>query len=126
MVASAIGATVFEKHFKLDSDYKSIDSHFSMQISKLKDYRYYINSGREMTLEKKKRFQKYIVKKKRISNRSLYIIKNIKKGETLKQYHVKSVRPGLSLHPRFLKNIIGKKTKLNLKMGSRIKLSYFS
>lgn len=126
MVASAIGATVFEKHFKLDNDYKSIDNHFSMPISKLKDYRHCINSGKEMIRSENKHYKKYIEKKKRMSNRSLYISKNIKKGETLTQYHVKSVRPGLSMHPKYLKYIVGKKTKLDLKIGSRIKLSYFS
>jgi pseudaminic acid synthase len=33
-VAVAVGATIIEKHFKLDGDQNSIDSHFSVPISK--------------------------------------------------------------------------------------------
>ena len=35
--AVALGATIVEKHFKLDNDDKSVDAHFSLDISKLKN-----------------------------------------------------------------------------------------
>ncbi len=124
-LASYLGATVFEKHFKLDNDQKSIDEHFSMKVSELKNYRESIDIGRKM-------FKSFLFSgfnkinlKKKISNRSLYISKNILKGQTLTLEHVRSVRPGYSLHPKYLNKIVGKKIKKNLKKGSRIKLSFF-
>ena len=45
--------------------------------------------------------------------------------KTLTKEYVKSVRPGYSLHPKYLNKIIGKKLRKNLKKGSRIKVSFF-
>ena len=125
ILASYLGATVFEKHFKLDDDRKSIDEHFSMKVSQLKSYRKNIIIGKKLFNSFSFSGFNKINSKKRISNRSLYISKNILKGQTLTLEYVKSVRPGYSLHPKYLKKIIGKKIKKNLKKGSRIKLSFF-
>ena len=43
------------------------------------------------------------------AKRSLYVCKNIKKGEKFTINNVRSVSPGLSLHPKYLKNLFGKK-----------------
>lgn len=125
ILASYFGATVFEKHFKLDKDKKSIDEHFSMKVSDLKKYRKNIEIGKKLIDGKKFSQFKNISKKKLNSNRSLYVSKKIKRGDKLKIDHVKSVRPGHSLHPKFLGKIIGRKVKKNLSVGSRIKLYDF-
>ena len=44
-------------------------------------------------------------------SRSLYISKEIKKGEIASKENIKSVRPGYSLHPKHLPQILGKKAK---------------
>ena len=125
IIASYLGATVFEKHFKLNDDIKSIDQHFSMKVSKLKSYRDSIEIGKKIYKSSNLSGFDNISKKKKISNRSLYISKEIKKNQILTKLHVKSVRPGYSLHPKFLTKIIGKKSKRKLGVGSRIKLKYF-
>ena len=125
IVASYLGATVFEKHFKLNDDKNSIDQHFSMKISELREYKNSINIGKKIHKTYSFSGLKKILKKKKISNRSLYISKKIKKGDILKKEFVKSVRPGHSLHPKYLDKIINRKVKKNLTIGSRIKLSYF-
>lgn len=126
-LASYLGATVFEKHFKIDDDKKSIDSHFSMNISELKKYKESILIGKQLSKENKKKNMnsKYILKKKQISNRSLYICKNIKKNQILTKEFIQSVRPGYSLHPKHLSKILGKKVNKNLSIGSRIHLVDF-
>lgn len=124
-LASYLGATVFEKHFKLNNDRKSIDEHFSMNVSELKNYRKNIIIGKRMFNSFSFSGFSQINLKKKISNRSLYISKNILKGQILTKEYVKSVRPGYSLHPKYLNKIIGKKLRKNLKKGSRIKVSFF-
>ena len=42
-VAVTQGATIIEKHFKVDSDNSSIDSHFSMKLSNLKKFKKDLN-----------------------------------------------------------------------------------
>ena len=56
--------------------------------------------------------------------RSLYIVKKIKKNEKINNSNVKSIRPSFGLHPKHLKNIIGKKVKKTLQVGDRVNLSY--
>ena len=48
----------------------------------------------------------------------MYVSNEIKKREKLTIYNIKSIRPGHGLHPKFLKKILGKTVKKNLKYGS--------
>ena len=56
------------------------------------------------------------------SRRSIYICKDMKKNDEINTYSIKSIRPGLGLHPKFLKKILGKTVKKNLKYGSPLLL----
>ena len=122
-VAVAVGATIIEKHFKLDNDKVSIDSAFSMNLSLLKNFKSDICNikkclGKE-TLDIPKS-----VKKNYNGRRSLYISTYIKKGEKFTDNNIKSVRPSYGIHPKFLFKIIGKKSKKNLSAGDRLKIEY--
>ena len=119
MVAVTQGATIIEKHFKVDSDNSSIDSHFSMKLSNLKKFKKDLNDI-EIILGKKKLILTESAKKNFSGRRSLYIAKKILKGEKFTLDNLKSVRPGFSLHPKYLKSILGKKSLKNLKAGDRI------
>ena len=63
-----------------------------------------------------------ISKEQKNSRRSIYISNDIKKNEKITVDNVKSVRPGFGLHPKFLKKILGKSVKKNLKYGSPLNL----
>ena len=52
-------------------------------------------------------------------SRSLYIAKDVKKGDLVTTNNVKSVRPGYGLHPKNLPNLLGKKFKMDCKKGTR-------
>ena len=52
--------------------------------------------------------------------RSLYISKDITKGEELNLDNIKSVRPAYGLHPKHLDSILGKKVRRDLEMGERL------
>ena len=58
--------------------------------------------------------------KNRKFRRSIYVVKNIKKGETFSKKNVKCIRPGYSVDPKYFDKIIGKKSPSNLNFGSRI------
>jgi pseudaminic acid synthase len=116
----AFGATIIEKHFKLDRDLTSIDSHFSQPISNYKNLKDTLNKANlcigsdELGLK--------IGKEQKNSRRSIYISKDIKRNEKINENNVKSIRPGYGLHPKFLKKIIGKTVNKNLKYGSPLLL----
>ena len=57
------------------------------------------------------------VKKSRGFSRSLYVVEDIKVGEVITTENVRSIRPGYGLHPKFLKEILGKRVKGNIEKG---------
>jgi pseudaminic acid synthase len=52
--------------------------------------------------------------------RSLYVSKDIKKGEIINESSIRSVRPGLSLHPKYFHELMGKKALKDFRLGDRI------
>ena len=118
----ALGASLIEKHFNLNDNKKTVDSFFSYNE---KDFKLMVKKIRKVEIalgKTTKLFNKKVPKKKEM--RSIYISKDIKKGEKLTQKHIKVVRPGYSLHPKYFKKIIGLKVKKDLRYGDRIKLNY--
>lgn len=122
-VAVALGATIIEKHFKLDKDKSSIDSHFSMNLSKLNNFKRDLNDIKKC-LGNENFLISPSAKKNINARRSLYIAKNIYKGEKFTLENVVSVRPSYGMHPRYLKKILGKKAKKNAKKGERLKKDF--
>ena len=118
----AVGGCVIEKHIKLSNDSKSIDSFFSMTENNFK-----LMIDRIRMVEKilgKNNYQ--ISKSSKLnfkSRRSIYVSKNLKRGDKLNKNNIKIVRPGLSIHPKHFLKLINKKVKKNLTLGSRINIS---
>ena len=53
--------------------------------------------------------------------RSLFVVKDIKKGEVFTEDNVRSIRPAYGLLPRYLKHVLGKKAKRDIKRGTPLK-----
>lgn len=123
--AVALGATIIEKHFKLDDDKTSIDAHFSANISELPKFKKEIKnihaSLGKNNLDLEKSVQSGIN-----GRRSLYVVKNIKKGERFTVDNVKSIRPAHGLHPKYLKRVLNKTAKQNISAGSRLEKKLIS
>jgi pseudaminic acid synthase len=58
------------------------------------------------------------VKKGRIFSRSLFITKDVMAGELFTSENVRSIRPGYGLHPMFLKDILGKRARVDIRIGT--------
>jgi N-acetylneuraminate synthase len=50
--------------------------------------------------------------------RSLYVIQDIKAGESITRDNVQSRRPDLGIHPRHLLRVLGKKASEDIKSGT--------
>ena len=59
-------------------------------------------------------------KKSRQFARSLYVAKDIKKGEIFTEENIKSVRPGYGLHPKYLEDVLGKIAERDYEFGERL------
>ncbi|MFY4768778.1 pseudaminic acid synthase [Aliarcobacter butzleri] len=119
IVAVTLGAKVIEKHFIIDKSIGGADCEFSMDK---KEFTQMIQAIRET--EKLIGTIDYSLNEKRAKQRrfarSLYICKDIKAGEIFSEENIKSVRPFYGLHPKYLKDILGKTAKKDYKFGDRL------
>lgn len=118
----ALGASVIEKHFTLDRSDGGVDSIFSMEP----------NEMTQLVMEAKRAWQALgsvsygptdSEKKSLVFRRSLYIVKDIKKGETITSENVRAIRPGLGLKPDFLNLVLGRQFKIDAKKGTALNWS---
>jgi N-acetylneuraminate synthase/pseudaminic acid synthase len=56
--------------------------------------------------------------------RSLYIAKDMKKGDSFTPENLRSIRPANGLHPKYYEDILGKRANCNLSFGTPMKLEY--
>lgn len=117
--AVALGAKVIEKHFITNRGIGGPDSAFSMQPEEFKEM---IDKVRDLekALGKPEIAISDKIKKSRAFARSLYIVQDIKAGETLSTENVWSIRPGFGLPPKHLDEILGKKAAKDIERGTRL------
>jgi pseudaminic acid synthase len=122
LVATCFGSKIIEKHFILDRSIGGPDASFSMNEEEFKSM---VIAVREA--EKAIGVVDYTLTDKQVKgkdfSRSLYIVEDVKAGEILTKKNVRSIRPGFGLHPKYYYEIIGKKIKVDLGKGSRLKLN---
>jgi pseudaminic acid synthase len=103
---------VIEKHFTPDENIETPDGAFSLSPSQLKEM---VQSVRNV--EKMLGSVKYDDKPKKYA-RSLYVSRDIKKGEAFTKENIKSIRPGDGLHPKYFEEVLGKIAITNIKAGT--------
>ncbi len=117
--SASLGASMLEKHVKPNGA-KTVDSFFSINIKMLKRMIERIRSNERAngTISFKIANSS---KKNMNGRRSIYVIKNIKKGENFTFENIKSIRPSYGLHPKYLEKFLGKKALFSIKKGMRLK-----
>ncbi len=107
LASIALGASLIEKHFTLDRKGGGPDDSFSIEPRELKDL-----CQNTKTAWHAMGLVNYGKKSSEIANikfrRSLYFIKDMKKGDLITHECVRSVRPGYGLAPKNLDKLIGK------------------
>jgi pseudaminic acid synthase len=123
IAATALGAKIIEKHFILNRSVGGPDSSFSMDES---EFSAMVKAIRET--EKAIGKIDYDLTEKQIKgrdfSRSLYVVESITKGDVYSEKNVRSIRPGFGLHPKYLKQIIGKKSNQDIEKGTRFSLDF--
>lgn len=122
--ATTFGISVIEKHFITSKKIKSADNKFSINPDQLKEMRkgidkIYISLGKEKIGLKK--VEKTSIKLRR----SIFAIKDIKKGERFSRKNIANFRPKVGLGSEHFKKILGKISKKKINRLSPIYRSFF-
>lgn len=120
IMAATFGAKVIEKHFIFDKSIGGPDVSFSLDKKEFKEMVKAIRDA-EKLIGKVDYSMTAKKKKSRQFARSLYVAKDIKKGEIFTEENIRSVRPGHGMHPKYLKDILGEKAKKDYLFGDRFK-----
>ena len=124
VIATSLGAEVIEKHFILDRSIGGPDAAFSLNETEFTEMVQQVR-----LTEQALGLAAYSLTPKqaagRVFARSLYPTQEIAKGTLITEGMIKSVRPGHSLHPMYLAEILGKAATRSLSLGERITLEDF-
>ncbi len=113
----ALGATVVEKHFTLKREEGGVDSAFSMEPHEM----------RALVVETERAWQALgsvvygPTKQERpsmIFRRSLYVVKDMKAGDTFTNENMRAIRPGYGLPPKYYYVFFGKKAGEDIARGT--------
>ena len=112
IAATALSATLIEKHFTLARADGGPDCAFSMEPAELSELITSVNTAHaalgvaDYQLTESEQGN-------RAFRRSLYLVRDIAAGEALTAEHIKSVRPALGLPPADYDRLIGKRVSRN-------------
>jgi pseudaminic acid synthase len=113
----ALGATVIEKHFTLNRADGGVDSTFSMEPAEMA----------QLVIETERAWQALgkvsygatkAEEKSKVFRRSLYIAKDMKKGDILDVTNLRAIRPGNGLPPKYYELFLGKSIKKDVMAGT--------
>ena len=115
----ALGATVIEKHFTLARSDGGVDSEFSIEPDELA----------MLVRETERAWQslgtiKYgptgKEKNSLVFRRSLYAVKDMRKGELFTRDNLRAIRPGYGLPPKYYETLLGKQVLCDVSKGTPV------
>lgn len=112
----ALGATVVEKHVTMDRNDEGPDSAFSIEPDELlalcndtkRTWSALGNAGYEIEPDESKNLA---------FRRSIYFVKSLKAGETITSEHIRRIRPGYGLKPKYYDQLIGRTVTKDIERG---------
>jgi len=115
--AVALGANIIEKHFCISRDIKNPDASFSMNKD---EFAKMVKEIREV--EAMIGTPTYGVSKEEESSvvfrRSLFVVKDMEKGEKLTEKNLRSIRPGYGMKPKYYEDLLGVEVTHKIKRGN--------
>lgn len=123
VVGVSLGACVIEKHVRLDG-VESADSKFSMSIQEFaemvenvrnaKRIIGTVNYGPTPGEQENMKFR-----------RSLFAVKDIKKGKVVTEEDIRSIRPSMGVKPKYYKKLLGKTAICDIAYGTPLQMEMF-
>jgi len=122
IAATALGASVIEKHFTLDRTMQGPDHRASLEPKELKLFVENIRNTEELLGSNKKIPSHSELKNKDIVRKSIVALINIKKGDLFSDSNITTKRPGLGVDPMNWDGVLGMVAKRNFMEDELIEL----
>lgn len=123
VAAVALGARIVEKHLTLSRDQGGPDSDFSLEpeefvemVQAVRKTEKALGEVRYETTEKESDSETF--------RRSLFVVEDVGKGETVTEENVRSIRPGNGLHTRHFDEIKGRPAAKEIERGTPLAWSH--
>ena len=117
IVATALGACLIEKHFILDRSNKGPDSEFSIEPDQLTQLCIDTHDA-WLSLGQAGYDKKPAEEASMKFRRSVYFVKDMIAGEVITSEHIRRIRPGYGLPPKFAAELIGKRVVVDVLRGT--------
>lgn len=122
VAATALGATVIEKHFTLRRADGGVDSAFSMEPEEFKRLAEDTNNA-FLALGHIQYGVQEAEKKSLLFKRSIYVVKDIQPGEKFTAENIRVIRPGDGLHPKYYEKLLGQTARMAYKQGTPLTIT---
>jgi len=119
VAAVALGACIIEKHITLSRSLQGPDSAFSLEPQEFKSMVEAVRIA-EKALGEVHFGASPREQSTRVFRRSLFIVEDVRQGQTLTPENVRSIRPGHGLHTRHLPEVIGKRAARDIERGTPV------
>jgi len=115
----ALGAVMIEKHFIKSRDEKGPDSEFSLEPHELREL---CRATKETwsAMGNGLKDSNAAEKDSLIFRRSLFFVKSLKKGEVISEQHVRRIRPGHGVSPKYYHNVLNKRALVDIEIGTPV------
>ena len=125
IAAVAMGACIIEKHLTLSRSVSGPDSAFSLEPVEFKAMVEAIRIAEKALGSVQYRLTEGEVAS-RIFRRSLFVVRDIKKGEIFTESNIRSIRPGYGLAPKFIGEVLGRSAATDLAAGTPLQWSHIA
>lgn len=117
VAAVSLGACLIEKHFTLSRNDKGPDSEFSIEPNELvrlcnDSYDAWASLGCAGFERQKAELGSMVFR------RSIYFVKDLKAGELITSEHIRRIRPGFGLAPKYYDELLGLRVNQNVVRGT--------
>lgn len=126
IAAVALGACVFEKHFKMADDNTSVDAAFSVTPEGLRDYVNVINDAWDALGEAKFGAASDAEAQSLQFRRSVYVVADVGEGEAFTRENIRCIRPGFGLQPEHFSAVLEKTAARKIARGTPLSLDLIS
>lgn len=123
IAAITLGATAIEKHLTLKRSDGGADGAFSMEPIEFELMVKEGNIAKQSLGSSNWTIQDSEMESRRL-RRSLYVVEDIEKGDTINSDNLKAIRPGAGLSASLYRELIGKKFNQDLKRGTPMSMDY--